>query len=133
CPSVHRRAMRPGIRVLLCWKAWNATPSSRCSRKPAATSWKPRNGWASGGRRFTIRSRLTGSRRKGKLQAPSTKLPRSSITKLRWAGLSLPSADRDKIPLNPLTERNRLQAEQLIGCVGVSYVVFLQHNELVAV
>ena len=57
--SVRRRTT-PASR---CWKASSATPSSRCSRKPAATSWKPPNASASAARRSTTRSRPTGLRR----------------------------------------------------------------------
>ena len=45
-----------------CLKASNATPSFRCSRKPAATSSKPPSALASAARRSTTKSRRTASK-----------------------------------------------------------------------
>ena len=62
CPS--RRPGPPAkaaaTRTSPCWKGSSATRSSRCSRKPAATNWKPPSASASGARRSTTRSRPTG-------------------------------------------------------------------------
>ena len=58
------KAARPKAptRVSPCSKAWNATPSSRRSRKPAGTSWKPPSASASAARPSTTKSRPTASR-----------------------------------------------------------------------
>ena len=53
------------IRILLSWKESSAAPSSKCSRKPVAISWKPLNASALAARRSTTRSRLTASRSEG--------------------------------------------------------------------
>ncbi len=65
--ALHHQCQKPerpkaATRISRCSKAWNATPSSRCSRKPAATSWKPPSASASAARRSTTRSRPTGSK-----------------------------------------------------------------------
>ena len=57
--------MSPTTRTSPCWRASSATPSSKCSRKPAATNWKPPNASASGARPSTTRSKLTGSKSNG--------------------------------------------------------------------
>ena len=64
----QRQDRRRGVaatRISPCSKASSATPSSRCSRKPAATSSKPPNASASAARRSTTRSRPTGLRSDG--------------------------------------------------------------------
>ena len=55
------RPREPPIPTSPCSKASSATPSSRCSRKPAATSWKPPNASASAARPSTTKSRPTAS------------------------------------------------------------------------
>ena len=62
CPSLPPPARPTATPASPCWKVWSATPSSRCSRKPAATSSKPPNASASAARRSTTRSKPTASR-----------------------------------------------------------------------
>ena len=70
CPSAQSSSCPPRAttRISRCWKASSATPSSRCSRKPAATNWKPPNASASAARPSTTRSKPTASRSDARFQ-----------------------------------------------------------------